>query len=384
MISPRVTFGIIVLNGEPFLRYNLRALYPYAHEIIIAEGASLRATHAATPDGHSIDATLEVIRRFQAEEDPQGKVRLVTAEDEGHPNGFWPGEKDQQSQAYAKRATGDWLWQIDIDEFYHPRDIERVLAYLQRHPETTCVTFQGLHFWGSFDYLVDGGLYGHPRHQGELWGVYRRLFKWGPGYSYVTHRPPTVADERGIDISRRRQRCLSDIGPEPRPRLFHYVMVLPEQFTRKGAYYEKQGWQWEQGRLDKNREVYDEVTLENGLRIMDHHGTRNWLARFQGEHPPQIAALRADIAAGRVPRQMRHTDDIERLLANPRYADIVRRATADERRRNLLINLRYIFWYHPRSRMGELLRTRLPGWARALLPAGLRSRLGAGSPTRSL
>ena len=35
---PRVTFGIIVLNGEPFTRYCLRALYAFAHEIIVVEG----------------------------------------------------------------------------------------------------------------------------------------------------------------------------------------------------------------------------------------------------------------------------------------------------------------------------------------------------------
>lgn len=29
-MNPRVTFGMIVLNGEPFVRYNLRALYRFA------------------------------------------------------------------------------------------------------------------------------------------------------------------------------------------------------------------------------------------------------------------------------------------------------------------------------------------------------------------
>jgi hypothetical protein len=41
----RVSFGIIVLNGEPFTRYNLRALYPFAHEIIVVEVASPFAAH---------------------------------------------------------------------------------------------------------------------------------------------------------------------------------------------------------------------------------------------------------------------------------------------------------------------------------------------------
>src|SRR3546814_435211 len=105
--GPRITFGMIVLNGEPFLRYNLRSLYPYAHQIIVAEGAAPGARNIATPQGHSRDGTLEVLRRFKQEEDPEDKVVIVTAEDEGHPDGFWPGEKDEQSRAYAKRATGE-------------------------------------------------------------------------------------------------------------------------------------------------------------------------------------------------------------------------------------------------------------------------------------
>ena len=124
---PRVTFGVIVLNGEPFTRYCLRSLYPFAHEIIVVEGAVPGAAGASTPDGHSSDGTLDVLREFQSVEDPHRRVQVVTAEDEGHPNGFWPGEKDEQSQAYARRATGDYLWQVDIDEFYTERDMRLVL-----------------------------------------------------------------------------------------------------------------------------------------------------------------------------------------------------------------------------------------------------------------
>ena len=88
-----VTFGMIVLNGEPFTRYNLRAIYPFASEIIIVEGACPAARSVAMPDGHSSDGTLTLLRRFQSEEDPEGKVQVVTAEDEGRSDGFWS-EKD--------------------------------------------------------------------------------------------------------------------------------------------------------------------------------------------------------------------------------------------------------------------------------------------------
>ena len=78
---PRVTFGIIVLNGEPFTRYNLRALYPSAHEIIVVEGVVPVAASIATRDGHSTDGTLEALYRFKAEEDHYHSHRPPTVLD---------------------------------------------------------------------------------------------------------------------------------------------------------------------------------------------------------------------------------------------------------------------------------------------------------------
>ncbi len=98
----RITFGMIVLNGEPFVRYNLRSLYPWAHQIIVVEGACRTARAVATPDGHSTDGTLRSLQRFQAEEDPEKKVLVVHARDEGLEDGFWP-EKTEMCQAFARR-----------------------------------------------------------------------------------------------------------------------------------------------------------------------------------------------------------------------------------------------------------------------------------------
>ena len=74
MTSPKISFGIIVLNGEPFVRYNLRSLYPFAHEIIVVEGAAPAAAGIATADGHSRDSTLDTLWRFKAEEDHEQKI----------------------------------------------------------------------------------------------------------------------------------------------------------------------------------------------------------------------------------------------------------------------------------------------------------------------
>ncbi len=314
---PRVTFGIIVLNGEPFTRYNVRALYPLAHEIIVVEGASGYAAHAATPDGHSVDGTLETLRQLKAEEDPQNKILIVTAEDEGHPDGFWPGEKNEQSQAYAKRATGEWLWQVDIDEFYQPEDMTHVLSYLQAHPEVTCLTFQMYHFWGGFDYCVDGGLIMSHRFLGEPWGAVRRIFRWQCGYRYDNHRPPTIVDSQGANVTTQVKRNITRLLGS-HVRTYHYFMVYPHQILRKGRYYANLGGEQSFTIQDRMERLFTHLRPEDRLEIFTHFGTRNWLWRFDSAPPPVISQMRANVLAeGRF--ALRQTADIEAIFAMRSY-----------------------------------------------------------------
>jgi hypothetical protein len=187
----KITFGMIVLNGLPFIEYNLRALYPYAHQIIIVEGAAPSAKYVASIDGHSQDDTLAVLRRFQNEEDPEGKIIIVTAEDENYPDGFWP-EKDEMSQAYAERATGNYIWQIDTDEFYLEEDMQQIIQLLAGDSEIKTISFSMHTFWGDAPYKVNGFFL-------EKFMVHR-IFAWGDGYSYQTHRPVTIIDNQGRDL----------------------------------------------------------------------------------------------------------------------------------------------------------------------------------------
>ena len=310
MTAPRVSFGIIALNGEPFTRYCLRSLYPFAHEIIVAEGACPGAASIATADGHSTDSTLESIRRFQTEEDPEHKVVLVTAEDEGHSDGFWPGEKDEQSRAYAKRATGDYLWQVDIDEFYRDVDMRKILAMLASEKPPTAVTFKQIQFWGGFEYYVDSW---YLRRGGE---AFHRLFRWGPGYRYTTHRPPTVVTDQGADV--RRQRWLSHRATQQMDVfLYHYSLVFPKQVAEKCGYYAHAEWAKRSRAIAWADEVYGR--LKRPFRVHNVYDYPGWLERFSGAHPTQIECMRKDLANGRLAVEMRPTGDIEALLECPWY-----------------------------------------------------------------
>ncbi|MCH7686391.1 MAG: glycosyltransferase family 2 protein [Planctomycetes bacterium] len=307
---PRITFGIIVLNGEPFTRYCLRALYPFAHQIIVVEGAAPAAQSIATSDGHSCDETLEVLRRFQFEEDPNNKLTILTAEDAGHPNGFWPGEKHEQSRAYAERATGDYLWQVDIDEFYQPQDMESVIQILSEDPSITAASFKQIQFWGGFDSFVEGW---YLRRGGN---VFHRLFQWKKGYQYATHRTPTVVYHHNRDqrtVHWLNDRTTARLGI----RLYHYSLLLPKQVREKSEYYAHADWLDRKKACEWAEEVY--FDLKRPFRVHNNYHYPGWLERFHGSHPPQIEALRRDIDEGIIQVELRATRDIQRLLGSAAY-----------------------------------------------------------------
>jgi len=306
----RVTFGIIVLNGQPFLEYNLRALYPFAHQIIVVEGAVTAARSLATPEGHSVDGTFDMLRKFKVENDPERKLSLLTAEEEGKPNGFW-NEKTEMSQAYTRRATGEWLWQVDADEFYLEKDMKTVFDMLESNPEITAVSFPYRQFWGGFDYVETGQWF-----QYELPSV-NRLFSWRQGYQYIEHRPPTVADEKGRDL-----RTLKWVSHKQMRKagiyLYHYSYVLPKQAYEKVAYYTNVTWtdafrENERWLSERYLKLGDPFHVGEGLDYL------TWLVRYDGQHPEHIVKMRDDISNGRLKIALRPTGDIESLLSSRSY-----------------------------------------------------------------
>jgi hypothetical protein len=304
-MTPRITFGMIVLNGEPFTRYNLRALYPFAHQIIVVEGAVASNTANATPDGHSLDGTLDVLQAFKRDEDPDNKVVLVTKD------GFWS-EKDEMSQAYAQHATGDYLWQVDNDEFYLPQDMQQIINLLRENPSITQITVPTRTFWGGLEYVVDGW---YLRTEGD----YQRIFKWDTGYRYVKHRPPTVHNAQNQNV--RYIRPISATTLRKKGIIMaHYSLLFPSQVTRKSAYYSRVAWEPAKNVDAMENWAHDNfLHLKNPFRVHNVYQYPSWLERYKGEHPPQILAMWRDMATGVIAIERRRTDDIERLLANPLY-----------------------------------------------------------------
>jgi len=309
--SPRITFGMIVLNGEPFTRYNLRSIYPWAHQIIVVEGACLAAASVASEEGHSTDGTLDVLHSFQAEEDPQNKITIITAEDEGYPNGFWLGEKHEMSQAYAKRATGNYLWQVDADEFYLEEDMKVIMDLLLQGVDV--IDFPTVSFWGGLEFVENGEYF-------LTHGAWHtpRVFAWGPGYTYLTHRPATVLDQDNIDMRNKNWVQATQLK-KSKVNMYHYSMLLPKQVREKCAYYSQVDWAGFQGMEQWSEQVF--FSLKKPFAICQSlHCPLSWIESFHGSHPEQILEMVKNIQSGKHPNiELRATDDIALLLRSPLY-----------------------------------------------------------------
>lgn len=307
---PRISFGIIVLNGSPFVKYCLRSIYSYAYEIIVVEGGHEDAKNVCTPDGHSIDDTLELLYEFKKKEDVDNKVTIITK------NGFWKKRdefgKDRtfQSQAYAERATGDYLWQVDIDEFYCAEDIENILILLEKDPTITVVSFNMLNFFGSPEYLINGWRF---KKNYEVF----RIFKWRKGFKYITHEPPTVIDEKGIDLRKYHWIRGKTLVKKWGIYMYHYGQLFPWQVWQKIRVYEKEKPESCSGIVQWAEDSY--FSLKMPYSVERHYWFPSWLERYNKKYPSEVKTMMQDISSGKIKQELRKTEDIELLLNSAGY-----------------------------------------------------------------
>jgi len=301
----KITFGIIVLNGEPFTRYCLRSIYPYAHEIIVVEGGHEDTKSVCTPDGHSIDGTLEILHKFKDEEDVENKLTIITRE------GSWP-KKDElgrdrtpQSRAYAEKATGDYLWQIDIDEFYKESDMNKIIQILNEDPSISSISFKQKSFWGSINYISDGCYLRRNE------GGWHRIFKWEKKYKYLTHEPPTIIDENGIDLHSKKW-ITGEMMAKIDIYMYHYCLLFPIQVEQKTKLYKEEKPEYCDKIIDwANNNFY---TISNPYRVHNVYSYPSWLIRYDGEHPREIINMMEDIKRGNIKVTLRQTEDAEAIL----------------------------------------------------------------------
>lgn len=281
----KIDIMILILNGEPFIERNLKQHYWFANKIWIIEGADNRTRdHVSkefyTENGHSTDNTIEIIKSFP---DPEHKITLIQ-----HPNNtFWTNGKDEMIAQINNRIEGNWIFEIDVDEFYKKEDVKKLISIIEQYPQITGFGIPWRNFWHNFRTMYGWENKDTFKVEWGFWGW--RLLRWTPGKSHwITHRPPTTfITEPGI-TSQTQAWGPTHLLPYD-IFTYHYSDLLPKQNLIKSQYYEIPQWykniymKW----LTNKEEVenYGIYPLGGSGRTMEYKGT----------HPSEIYELAREL-----------------------------------------------------------------------------------------
>lgn len=210
----KITVGMIVLNSDFFLRQAIEAVYDVAHHICIAEGpVSWWVQQGVTRSG---PATMDILHSFP---DPQNKIKIVHDTYK---------EKDEQCQAWFNLVPQDtdYILAVDADEIHSPENLERLIAFLNKEKPDS-VGFVSDTFFGGFERVMGGFEREHS---------FKRVLRYLPGCTYLTHRQPTLAVNgraiAGKDISGKALYEATGIT------MWHGSYVSPKGVRDKIRYYE--------------------------------------------------------------------------------------------------------------------------------------------------
>lgn len=169
----RISYALNVLNGEPFIWYQLNSIYGHAHEIIIVEGAYKKFAHAAK-DYRSTDNTVNIIKTYP---DPQKKIKFIMRD-------YYYDDRVGMCSEFMVDLTGDVLWQVDVDEFYCNETHRYVKDLFESDEELDQIAFNFVDYYAGFDWVIEG-------YDEALLDVIRvnRIY---PGMLWSSQRPPTL------------------------------------------------------------------------------------------------------------------------------------------------------------------------------------------------
>lgn len=280
----RIAFFSIVLNGSPWIRLNIESIYPFASQIFIIEGAEKRAEGYCTVDGHSIDDTLRDIDYLKSI-DTEKKIIIIKN------SRIWNG-KTEMCNSFLHLVKADYLWQLDIDEFYKQEDIQKVKKFLGEHPETTCVQFYAKYFIGSFE-SISIGEFGNSPHE------WNRIFKVNKYCKWLRHAPPKLVDTRTgrpmdeIDLLTR------DATRGMGIYMYHYSYVTQKDIVFKEKFYHTPDL------VEYLTRVKREIdTKSYPIRLVHQKFAERgdvYLVKFDGEHPLPIKNNLADLTLLELP-----------------------------------------------------------------------------------
>ena len=273
----KITFMMLVFNGETIppkgmMEATIMHHYDIAYEFLIVEGASKARASSLTLNGHSTDNTVEIIKTLQSK---YKKIKLIQS-----PNGFWE-DKLAMCKATNGIAKGDYICQLDVDEFYHEKDFVKILNIMENEPYA--IYFYANHFWGNWNYCID-------ENSGKGWAnatEWRRFHRNCPGKSkWIEHRPPAYLYKHRLICNKQNNIVTRDDTLKLGIKLYHYGFVKKSQINFKHIFYNSNSNEnetnykmfWKNWQKDHNSKlVYGDTTVN--FNFYNHHSSVKKLIR---------------------------------------------------------------------------------------------------------
>lgn len=226
---PKISFMMLLYNGltnlpEGMLSAAFRQVQDIAHEIYVIEGATQLAKFSSA-DGRSTDGTIDFLHDAMRKD---RRIKLIQKKN------LWD-DKNQMVCATNNIFQGDYVWQLDSDEFYHENDIPRIVKMLEdRQPLE--VDFYSYVFWGGYTDCI-------TERTGKTWTnekPKRRIFRNKPGVSFWTsHNPPSYHYDETTECSEQVNVITREETLAMGMKIFHYSYVERAQAEFKSRYYLK-------------------------------------------------------------------------------------------------------------------------------------------------
>jgi hypothetical protein len=213
----KIAFGMIVFEGDYVLRECIEQVYPFASQILIAEGPVKYWQNLGKKT--SEDYTNNIIDNFP---DPDNKIKIVHSQ---------YSEKDEQCNAYINLIDDDidYLWNLDSDELFKTDDIKKIIDFLEKEKPSS-VSIRSCTFYGGFDHYLTGFEQNADN--------FRRIFRITKGCKWLTHRPPTIDYPIWSNISIKHING-DELYYSTGVQMYHYSYVFPDQVFKKITYYKE-------------------------------------------------------------------------------------------------------------------------------------------------
>ena len=268
--KPRIIQCIQACNEEQLIEACMLQLYDQVDKIIVIEGAVRNKVGVgqATPDGHSIDRTVDIIKDVKANKDPDKKVIFVQIDR------AWADLEELKNTFFQYMQAGDWMLITDADEFIMPEVVDKLRKAISIEPWATEFVPAGFyHFWR--DTL-------HIRKPSGDWGQqHQRFIRFQPGLNYINH--PVARDAQGV-CTYFDPRYLGRRFVLPEFVVYHYSYCRDNEddIKKKKEFYDKELGQ------DKHGDVGAYARGGQTDEYLNQTEDLDTVLVFEGMHPPGI------------------------------------------------------------------------------------------------